>query len=120
MDTYSSHYQPDLIQFAKEHEIILFCLPPHNTHESQPLDTAVFGPLKQCGRNACHDYMQAHTGQVITKYNYSAILNKAWMHGHYGSGKHRSVPDSKRGILIEILLSVELHPRIYNSLTNRA
>ena len=47
LDGHSSHYQPDLVRFAKEHEIILFCLPPHTTHESQPLDTTVFGPLKQ-------------------------------------------------------------------------
>ena len=79
LDGHSSHYQPDLIRFAKEHEIILFCLPPHTTNESQPLDTAVFGPLKQHWRNACHDFMQKHAGQVITKYNFSALLNKAWM-----------------------------------------
>lgn len=53
LDRHSSQYQPNLIRFAKEHEIILFCLPPHTIHESQPLDTAVFGPLKQHWRNAC-------------------------------------------------------------------
>jgi hypothetical protein len=79
LDGHSSHYQPDLVRFAKEHEIILFCLPPHTTHESQPLDTTVFGPLKQHWRNACHDFMQANPGRVITKYDFSALLNKAWM-----------------------------------------
>ena len=79
LDGHSSHYQPDLVRFAKEHDIILFCLPPHTTHESQPLDTAVFGPLKQHWRNACHDFMQAHPGRVITKNAFSALLNKAWM-----------------------------------------
>ena len=47
LDGHSSHYQPDLVRFAKEHDIILFCLPPHTTHESQPLDVAVFTSLKQ-------------------------------------------------------------------------
>ena len=28
LDGHSSHYQPDLMHFAKEHNIILFCLPP--------------------------------------------------------------------------------------------
>ena len=79
LDGHSSHYQPDLVRFAKEHDIILFCLPPHTTHKSQPLDTAVFGPLKQHWRNACHDFMQAHPGRVITKNAFSALLNKAWM-----------------------------------------
>ena len=27
LDGHSSHYQPDLIRFARDHDIILFCLP---------------------------------------------------------------------------------------------
>ena len=29
LDGHSSHYQPELISFAKQYEVILFCLPPH-------------------------------------------------------------------------------------------
>ena len=28
LDGHSSHYQPDLIHFAREHDILLFSLPP--------------------------------------------------------------------------------------------
>ena len=56
LDGHSLHYQSDLIHFAKDHNIILFCLPPHTTHESQLLDTAVFGPLKRNWQSACHEY----------------------------------------------------------------
>lgn len=68
LDEHSSHYQPDLVRFDKEHEIILFCLSPHTTHESQPSDTTVFGPLKQHWRRAYHDFMQANPGRVITTF----------------------------------------------------
>ena len=78
LDGHSSHYQPDLVKFAKEHDIILFCLPPHTTHESQPLDAAVFKPLKQNWQDACHDYIQSNPGKVITKYQFSALLRVAW------------------------------------------
>ena len=37
------------LQFAKQNGIIMFCLPPHTTHLSQPLDTCVFRPLKNTG-----------------------------------------------------------------------
>ena len=49
LNGHSSHYQSDLIfiRIAREHGVILFCLPPHTTHESQPLDASVFKPLKQ-------------------------------------------------------------------------
>ena len=52
LDGHSSHYQPELVQYAKEKDVILFCLPPHTTHESQPLDISVFKPLKQNWQNA--------------------------------------------------------------------
>ena len=79
LDGHSSHYQPELVQFSREHEIILFCLPPHTTHESQPLDTSVFGPLKRNWKLVCHEYIQKHPGKLVTKYEFSGLLNKAWM-----------------------------------------
>ena len=46
LDGHSSHYQPSVIQKAAEKGIIMFCLPPHTTHLSQPLDRTCFSPLK--------------------------------------------------------------------------
>ena len=46
LDGHSTHYQPQAVRFAMEHDIIMLCLPPHTTHESQPLDVGVFAPLK--------------------------------------------------------------------------
>ena len=67
-----------MIQYARENNVILFCLPPHTTHESQPLDTCVFKPLKQNWQEACHHYIQANPGKIVTKYTFSALLNEAW------------------------------------------
>ena len=78
LDGHSSHYQPDLIHYAREHDIILFCLPPHTSHESQPLDVSVFKPFKNNWQDACHNYMQSNPGKVVTKYQFSDLLNKAW------------------------------------------
>lgn len=78
LDGHSLHYQPDLIRYAKVHQIILFCLPPHTSHESQPLDVSVFKSLKSNWQNACHKYMQTNPGRIVTKYQFSELLNKAW------------------------------------------
>lgn len=67
-----------MIRYAKEHNIIIFCLPPHTTHEYQPLDVAVFGPLKRNWQEACHNFMQKNPGKVVTKYNFSSLLSEAW------------------------------------------
>ena len=53
----------------------MFCLPPHTTHASQPLDAAVFWPLKQHWANVCHKYMQ----NPGTKYQFSGLFKEAWM-----------------------------------------
>ena len=33
-------------QYAWDHDVIIFCLPPHTKHECQPLHSSLFGPLK--------------------------------------------------------------------------
>ena len=61
-----------------EHDIILLCLPPHTTHESQPLDVSVFAPLKTQWSQVCHDFYQKNPGRVITKFNFSCLFSEAW------------------------------------------
>ena len=46
MDGHSTHFQPSVVRMAAKEEVILFCLPPHSTHLTQPLDKGCFGPLK--------------------------------------------------------------------------
>lgn len=52
MDGYGSNWTYKFWSYAKEHKIILFRLPPHFTHLTQPLDVGCFQPLK-------HYYTQA-------------------------------------------------------------
>ena len=79
LDGHSSHYNPATIRFAKEHDVIVLCLPPNTTHESQPLDTCMFGLLKRNWGDVCHKFMQQHPGQIVTKYQFSTLFNEAWM-----------------------------------------
>jgi hypothetical protein len=46
IDGHSSHITSRYIAFCITHKIDLFCLPPHSSHLTQPLDLSVFGPLK--------------------------------------------------------------------------
>ena len=78
LDGHSTHYQPELIKYAIKNKVILFCLPPHTTHESQRLDASVFKPLKQNWNAACNRFMQQNPGKVVTRYNFSPLLNEAW------------------------------------------
>ena len=75
LDRHSTHYQPQSVRFAKEHGVIMLCLPPHTTHESQPLDCGVFGRLKAQGSHVCHIYFQKHPGKVITRFQFSTLFS---------------------------------------------
>ncbi|XP_060606285.1 uncharacterized protein LOC132758607 [Ruditapes philippinarum] len=46
-DGHRSHISLTLAEWAKEHNIILFVLPPHSSHLTQPLDVGIFGPFKK-------------------------------------------------------------------------
>ena len=59
LDGHSSHFQPEVLQYAKTSEV----LTPHTTHATQPLDAVVFVPLKQHWANVCHKYMQKNPGK---------------------------------------------------------
>ena len=39
----------------------------------------MFGPLKRCWREVCHDFLVKHPGRVVTKYDFSQLFSKAWM-----------------------------------------
>ena len=46
LNGHSTHYQPEVIRLARQNGVIMLFLPPHTTHETQPLDYGVFRPLK--------------------------------------------------------------------------
>ena len=78
LDGHSSHYVLETLKFAMEKDII-FCLPPHTTHASQPLDASVFAPLKRHWADACHRYLAKNPTNSVIRYEFSTLLNEAWM-----------------------------------------
>ena len=45
-DGHASHLTYSTVKAAMDDQIIMICLPPHASHALQPLDVAVFKPLK--------------------------------------------------------------------------
>jgi len=78
LDGHSSHYILDLIKSAKKQKVVIFCLPPHTTADSQPLDASCFKPLKSNWVDVCCKYLFAHPSRVITKFQFSSLFSEAW------------------------------------------
>ena len=52
MDQFSGHDSVDIREYALQHHILLYALPPHTTHILQPVDVGLFGPMKKAYRCA--------------------------------------------------------------------
>lgn len=72
-DGHRSHVLLTLTEWAKEHNVILFVLPPHSSHLTQPLDVGVFGPFKRMLHAECQTYMRQHPGISITKHDIAKL-----------------------------------------------
>ncbi len=78
LDGHSSHYCPETIRTAAASQIIIFALPPHTTHLTQPLDKSAFACLKKSWRKVCHEFIVSNPGRVVTRYEFSMLFSHAW------------------------------------------
>jgi len=66
VDGHNSHYSPELLDYARDTNIILVCYPAHTTHVLQGLDVAVFGPFKrQWTRSLAEAWTRSFTPENI-------------------------------------------------------
>ena len=79
LDGHSSHYNPSVIEAAAEEGVIIFYLPPHTIHLTQPLDKGCFAPLKSYWREECETYLSKNKGRAITRFQVSQVFSKAWV-----------------------------------------
>lgn len=78
-DGHRSHISLTLTEWAKQHNIILFVLPPHSSHLTQPLDVGIFGPFKNMYSQECQKFMKLNPGINITKYDVAELTSKPYL-----------------------------------------
>ena len=78
LDGHSSHYNPSVINKAAKEKLIIFCLPPHSSHETQPLDKGPFGLLKSSWRQVCRKCLVDNPGKVVTRFTFLKLFSEAW------------------------------------------
>ena len=74
VDGHASHITLDVIDSARENNVILFCLPPHTTHALQPLDVSVFRSLKSHFSKAVHALSFTKKDFVVSKREFSRVV----------------------------------------------
>ncbi|KAL8284538.1 hypothetical protein RB600_009104 [Gaeumannomyces tritici] len=67
LDGHGSHVTPEFMAACLDNNIYLLYLPPHTSHVLQPLDLAIFSPLKTAYRSQVDHHLQFTTSSVIGK-----------------------------------------------------
>ena len=78
VDGHSCHIDVETSKFCSKNDILLYCLPPHSSHITQPLDVGFFKPLKVSWAKACETFCLEHPGSSVSKYVFSSVFRKAW------------------------------------------
>lgn len=77
LDGHASHLTKHLSDFCSQNKIEIIALYPNSTHLLQPMDLAVFRPLKAFWRKHVRKWKTEHLGQQVKKDNFAPILKKA-------------------------------------------
>lgn len=81
LDGHGSHITEDFLWECYDNNIFLLFLPPHASHVLQPLDVAVFGPLKHIYRRFISDLASiadsSNIGKISFLYNYHKARKEA-------------------------------------------
>ena len=78
LDNHQSHVCIEVIDYAKEHGVVLLSFPPHCSHKLQPLDRAVYGPFKRYYNSACDCWMRENIGTTMTIYDIPDMVGRAF------------------------------------------
>ena len=81
LDGHLSHISLEVISQARANDIHILCLPPHATHLLQPLDVAVFKPVKQAWRTIITDYQRATNFSNLDKEAFPLLLKRLAISG---------------------------------------
>lgn len=77
VDGHTSHFSFHISEFCEEKKIVLIALYPNATHIIQPMDVAVFGPLKKKWRHAVHTWkFQNSSNKSLTKEHFAGLLQQ--------------------------------------------
>lgn len=77
-DNYDSHIQIDLINTARENDVIMLMLPPDCRHELLSLDGSVYGTFKNYFNAAVYRLMLRQPGKPIQIYNIPELCKEAF------------------------------------------
>lgn len=103
LDGHTSHLTYPLTKFCREKKIELIALYPNATHILQPMDVAMFRPLKAAWTSEVRNWRMEHNGESLKRENFAPILKTSLatlnvkeilQNGFKSTGLHPFSPDA--------------------------
>lgn len=80
LDGHSSHSSAvNMLETARDNDVILLCLPSHTTSALQPLDVSVFGPFKKYYYAETNNFIRTNPQKKLNRYNSGQLIARAWI-----------------------------------------
>jgi transposase-like protein len=80
LDGHASHTKNlNVINYARDHGVILLCFPPHCTHRLQPLDVSFMKPLSVYYDDEIRKWLRSNPGRVVTLHQISSLFSAAYL-----------------------------------------
>ena len=77
VDEHTSHKSLEISELCSKNGVILYCLKAHASHLTQPLDQAVFSPMKAAWQEAVRKHVNK-TMEAVTLRTFAQVLKVAW------------------------------------------
>lgn len=81
LDNHESHKSYAVLDYASNNNVIFLSIPPHTSHRLQPLDVAVYGPIKKYFEMEVNTFQKAHLGRIINQYDVAKLFTNAYLKG---------------------------------------
>ena len=108
LDNHDSHISIEIIEKANDNQIELYGLPPHTTHIVQPLDVAIYGPLKGKVKDLGSSIGLFDNSALIGKAKFPALLSTA-IDSICSPARIKDGSESLDYILLTVMLSIRLN-----------
>lgn len=79
VDNHESHKYYPALEYASKNSVVILSLAPHTTHKMQPMDVAVYGPLKTYFEREVNIFQKAHPGRIVNQYDVARLLSPAFL-----------------------------------------
>lgn len=80
LDGHASHAKSiELVNAARENNVIILCFPPHTTHRLQPLDVSFMAPLSAYYEQDVRKWLIGNPGRVVTIYQIGKLFRSAYL-----------------------------------------